>query len=294
LISINARSFVFVSFIPMVSKGRRTMKSIILHVHGDEGFSNRMDVALDLCRAHDAHLTCIHVTPYAAYASFDAAGGMFASGVLIEELNKQQATMQADVEKRLAHEDVRWDWQSYDGDVAQTLVSASALADLVVLGQAGAAPRSGNAALPIVDDVSVNAGCAVLVVPEGCNRFQSTAPAVIGWNASEQSARAIRQTLPMLKLASSVHLVSISVADDDFPQLGASSYLSRHGISSELHIIDAKGRNSEEELHRFAVNQGAGMLLIGAYGHSRLRETLLGGVTRFLTLRAQLPLVLGR
>jgi nucleotide-binding universal stress UspA family protein len=163
-----------------------------------------------------------------------------------------------------------------------------------VLGQAGAAPRSGNAALPIVDDVSVNAGCAVLVVPEGCNRFDSTAPVVIGWNASEQSARAIRQTLPMLKLASSVHLVSISVEDEDFPQLGASSYLSRHGISSELHIIDAKGRNAEEELHRFAVNQGAGMLLIGAYGHSRLRETLLGGVTRFLTLRAQLPLVLGR
>lgn len=270
------------------------MKSIILHAHADEGFANRMAVALDLCRAHDAHLTCIHVTPYAAYASFDPSGGMFASGVLIAELNKQQAAMQAEVEERLVHEDVRWDWQSYDGDVAQTLVSASALADLVIVGQAGAAPRSGNAALPIVDDVAVNAGCPVLVVPEGCNRFDSTAPAVIGWNASEQAARAIRQALPMLKLASSVHLVSISKEDEDFPQMGASAYLSRHGIASELHLIDSKGRNTEEQLHRFALEQGAGMLLIGAYGHSRLRETLLGGVTRFLTLRSEVPLVLGR
>lgn len=270
------------------------MKSIILHVHRDNGFAGRMAVALDICRAHGAHLSCIHVTPYGAYATFDPAGGMFASGVLIEELRKQQDALQAEVEGHLAHEDVCWDWQSYDGDVAQTLVSASALADLVILGQSSAAPRGGDEPLPIVDEVAVNADCPVLVVPQGCNRIDVTAPAVIGWNGSEQSARAIRQAVPMLKTASSVHLVSVAQKGDDVPQLGASAYLSRHAVGSELHSIDAGGTSAEEALHRFALDQGAGLLVIGAYGHSRLRETLLGGVTRYLTMKSKVPLLLGR
>jgi nucleotide-binding universal stress UspA family protein len=95
-------------------------------------------------------------------------------------------------------------------------------------------------------------------------------------------------------MASAVHLVSVRKNDEDLPQLSAAAYLSRHGIASELHLIDAAGGSADEILHKFALDHGAGMLLIGAYGHSRLRETLLGGVTRYLTLTTEVPLLLGR
>jgi nucleotide-binding universal stress UspA family protein len=95
-------------------------------------------------------------------------------------------------------------------------------------------------------------------------------------------------------MASQVHLVSIGRQEDEFPQLGASEYLSRHGIASELHLIDPGIRDAEDVLHQFALDKGAGCLLIGAYGHSRLRETLLGGVTRYLTLQSRVPLMLAR
>ncbi len=270
------------------------LKSVIVHVHGDSGLDGRIAAALDICRAHDAHLTCMHVTPYGAYATFDPAGGMFVSSLLIEDLRKAQDALQQRMQERLAREDVRWDWQAFDGDVAQTLVSASSLADLVVLGQAG--PQKGDVAhpLPIVDGVVVHAGCPVLVIPTSCNRIDPTAPVVIGWNASEQAARAIRQALPTLKMASAVHLVSIGKEEEEFPQLGASEYLSRHGIASELHLIDPGSRDADDVLHQFALDNGAGCLLIGAYGHSRLRETLLGGVTRYLTMQSRVPLMLAR
>ena len=270
------------------------LRSVLVHIHDDSGLDGRVSAALDICRAHDAHLTCMHITPYGAYATFDPAGGMFTSGVLIEELRKTQDALQKRIEERLSNEDVRWDWQAFDGDVAQTLVSASSLADLVVLGQAG--PSKGDIAhpLPIVDAVVVHAGCPVLVIPAGCNRVDPAAPVVVGWNASEQAARAIRHALPTLQAASAVHLVSIGNGGEDFPQLGASEYLSRHGIATELHQLKPGVRDTDDVLHQFALDHGAGCILIGAYGHSRLRETLLGGVTRYLTMQSRIPLMLSR
>ena len=85
------------------------LKSVLVHVHDDSGFDGRLTAALDICRAHDAHLTCMHVTPYGAYATFDPAGGMFTSSILIEELRKKQDALQKLVEERLSNEDVRWD-----------------------------------------------------------------------------------------------------------------------------------------------------------------------------------------
>lgn len=282
------------NILPLIRDGDAQMKSVVVHVHEDNGLHGRVDAALDVCRAHDAHLTCLHVTPYSAYATFDPAGGVFTSGILIEELQRQQDKLQQQLADKLAREDVRWDWQAFDGDIAQALVSASSLADLLVLGQAKQGRGDPADPLPVVDAVVVNAGCPVLVVPSGCNRIDAAAPVVIGWNASEQAARAIRQAVPLLKAASEVHLVSIGGDREDFPQMDASTYLSRHGIATELHELKAGGRQPDEVLHQFALDRKAGAILIGAYGHSRLRETLLGGVTRYLSTSTQIPLVLAR
>ncbi|MFM7027074.1 MAG: universal stress protein [Chakrabartia sp.] len=270
------------------------MKSVLLHIYEDDGLEDRLSVALDICRAHDAHLSCIYVTPYAAYVGLDPVGGVFASGAVVESLRAAEDAVRAKVEARLSREDVRWDWQSYDGDPAQTIVSISSLADLVVLSQSGHSHGSLDAPLAIVDPVAVNAGCPVLVVPHGVTRFDATAPIVIGWNASEEAARAVREALPLLKLASAVTLVSIGEEEEDYPQTEACTYLSHHGIKSDLQSFPAGAGLADAVLADVAAAQGAGAILIGAYGHSRLRETLLGGVTRRLVTSSPLPVLLGR
>lgn len=269
------------------------MKSVLLHIFEDEGLDGRMDVALDVCRAHDAHLTCIYVTPYAAYVGLDPMGGVFANGAVVEGLREAEDAIRAKVEARLTREDVRWDWQSYDGDPAQTIVGVSSLADLVILSQVGRGVGGINAPLPIVDQVAIHAGCPVLVVPRGGKRFDATAPIVIGWNASEEAARAVREALPLLRMASSVTLVSIGEEDELYPQTDASTYLSHHGIKSDLQSYPASAGTADAVLTDVAKAQGAGAVLIGAYGHSRLRETLLGGVTRRLVTSSTVPVLLG-
>ncbi len=269
------------------------MKSVLLHVFEDKELEDRLSVALDVCRAHDAHLTCAYVTPYASYVGLDPMGGVFTSGALIDSLRETEGRVRTKLEAHMAHEDVRWDWQSYDGDPAQTLVSASSLMDLVVLSQAGRDRATSTSPLSVVDDVAVNAGCAVLVVPKGVKQYDAMAPIVIGWNASAQAARAIRETLPALKLAASVTLVSVSEDGEEFPSTDASAYLSRHGIASDLRTFTDAEDAPDNLIVQVAKEVGAGTILIGAYGHSRLRETLLGGVTRRLSTLSDIPLLLG-
>jgi nucleotide-binding universal stress UspA family protein len=268
------------------------VKSILLHIYEDDALDGRLSVALDLCRAHDAHLTCAYITPYSAYVGLDPVGGIFASGAIIDSLRESEKRTAKHIEARLSKEDVRWDWQSFDGDPAQTLISLSSLADLLIISQIGSG--GSNKPWPLVDDVAVYASCAVLIVPEHVRQIDALAPVVIGWNASTEAGRAIRLSLPALKLARSVTLVSVGEDGEAFPQAEASTYLSRHDITSDLVSFEDDAGPADVILTDVAKAQSAGAIVIGAYGHSRLRETLLGGVTRRLTTKSDLPIYLGR
>lgn len=268
------------------------MKSIVLHCHEDDAFEGRLQVALDLARLYDAHLTCLHATPYNAYVAFDPLGSAFSQGALLEELDKRQEALKARVDAHMAREDVRWDWAAGDGDVVQILSAWSALADLVVVSQHA---RGGTIApLPIVDDLVLHSECPVFVVPAGMARFNADGPVIVAWNASSEAANAIRQSLPALRAAGSVQIVSVGEDDAEFPQTAASTYLARHGVPTQLFTLPAGGKKPAAVLMDHAGSVGASMVVMGAYGRSRFRETLLGGVTRNLLGSAEIPLMLGR
>lgn len=267
------------------------MKSILLHIYEDEALESRLQAALDAARAFGGHITCLQATPFTAYVAFDPMGGAFAQTAVMDELRTRESELKSRLEARLAHEDVAWDWAQVDGDVVASLAQWSALNDMVVVSQFN---RKGeDDALPIVDALAIESACPVLVVPGDAKGLNLSAPVVLGWNASAEAAGTIRQALPVLQAASAVHIVSVGEDGMDFPQMAASAYLSRHGVKSELHTIAAGRAKPAEALVNFARESGAGMIVMGAYGHSRLRETLLGGVTRDLLASSRIPLLLG-
>lgn len=269
------------------------MKSILLHVHDDDALDHRLQVALDVCRAFGAHLTCFYATPYDAYVTMDPLGGMAVQAAIMDDFRATEERVRQRISGQLVHDDIVWDWQSALGDVATSIVQASALADLVILSQYDGKGGGTEKPLSIVDEVAVHASCATLVVPAGASSFQMNGAMVIGWNASPQASHAIRMALPFLKRADSVHIASVEQSDEAVPQTEANAYLSRHGVSSDLHELPRAGRKAAQVLHDFAISKGANCLVMGAYGHSRLRETLLGGVTRHLLATSTVPLLLG-
>lgn len=268
------------------------MKNILLHIHDDDEQPARLEMALDLARQTGGHLNCVQVTPVEAYAG-DPYGGLFGMAALIDTIHDQDKAMRLAVEERLGRSDVPWEWRRFDGNVVETLIDQSLLADLVLLSQPGnGGRRTGRQPQAIVGDVVMYTRCPVLMAPQGVERIDLDGPVVVAWNGSAESAHALRLALPLLRRASGVHIVEVS---DDIPGVEAreaATWLSRHGIGTDVHEWPAKGRRVSVALLHAAAELSASYMVMGAYGHSRLRETVLGGVTRELIASTTLPLLM--
>ena len=268
------------------------MKTILLHINDDNGLDSRLQVALDIARAQEAHLTCLQPTsqfmpmPYAPFA------GQYVADINFTGMQELERQFREKTEERLKSEDVPWNWQIGIGDPASLLTEQSGLADLLIVSQSVTRGVKEGDPLPVAGDVSVHANAATLVVPAESGSFDCKGPFVAAWNGSKEASRAIRFALPILKLASEVHIITIDEGTE-LPRLDASTYLSRHGIASELHQMSAKKRKASEAIEDFATEMNATAIVMGAYGHSRLRETLMGGVTREQLFRSKFPLLMG-
>lgn len=268
------------------------MKSVLLHINRDSGQGSRFQAAVDLVRAQEGHLTCLQVTPIQQYVAMDPFGGSFVLPANLQELRAEEAAERSEIEEKLAREGISWDWQHYNGDLVQTLLSASRLADVTVLTRTMAVPKDSGAPLPIAADVAVHSKGLVLAVPPELGAFDCCGKAVIAWNGSYEAAHALRSAVTLLAQAQEVNIVTVDEDESGFPATDASEYLSRHGISSELHEWPRKDRTVEETLMAAVSELNGSYLVMGAYGRSRLRETLFGGVTKYLMAQCPVPLLL--
>lgn len=268
------------------------MKSILLYTDHGEAFESRFQAALDLARSQGGHLTFVQVTPFSAFVVMDPMGGSYVPAGTLERLRGEEATLRSKIEERMRGEDVPWDFTQFDGDPVESMVSASRLADVIVLSlgskEAGVRPHP---LLPI-GSLATEARCPVLAVPADAKGLSGTGTIMVAWDGSHESANALRAALPLLRGAEAVHLVTVEEKETAFPSTEASEYLSRHGVSSELHVRPRGSRSIEEALEQAATELKADLLVMGAYGHSRLRETLLGGVTKYFLDDAAVPLLL--
>lgn len=268
------------------------MKTILLPIHEDDGAEARLQVALDLARAHGAHLHCLHVTPFTAYVAADSFGGVFVLPDLVDAVNEQATRLRSETEARLAREDVPWSYEHGDGDPAATIVDRSSLADLIVLSPARREPRPSDP-LPIAGDVAIHARTPVLVVPAAAKGFDVAGKAFVAWNGSPEAAHALKAALPLLRLASAVVIATVEEpSDDTLPPLDACEYLSRHGVKAEVLAVKRGSGSIADTLLAARDRVGAGYVVMGAYGHSRMRELVLGGVTREMLRGAPTPLFL--
>ncbi len=268
------------------------MKTILLPVHADDGSEARLQVALDIARAGGAHLDCLQVTPFNAYVAADIFGGVFALPGVLDAVNKQVAAARAGTEARLAREDVRWSYRHFDGDPARTTVDQSLLADLIILSPALREPLP-DESVSVAGDIAIHARSPVLVVPASATGFDVAAPAMIAWNGSPEAANALKAALPLLRFASAVVVATVTEAEAaSLPSTEAAEYLSRYGIKAELREVRPGRAGIAGALLAEAERSGAGYVVMGAYGHSRFRELILGGVTRDMLRNSRVPLLL--
>lgn len=263
------------------------MKNILLLIHDDVGQEARFQAALDLTRALKGHLTCLDVSILPAMVGDDYGG---AALLLQEERTRESANMRR-IRARLAHEDVSWDLLDTTGDLEPCLEEASRMADLIVVNR-----KLDSFPVPdmrtVTAELVIRCGKPILAVPEEIERLDLAGRALVAWDGSEQATAALQAAVPLLQIAESVTLLEVDDGSIEAPAEEAAAYLSRHGIEANIDRLPRDPDDVGDAILSQARNLKAGYVVLGAFGHSRIREALFGGVTRELLTKSAVPLFL--
>lgn len=257
------------------------MRSILVNADRKPGNDARIDTALDLARDFNGHVTVLVDTPVSRYIAMDPMGGSYLISDALERARQDDDAAAATIEARMARDDVPFDVLRSEDDPVSALCNAGRLADLVIVSRSSG----------LAGEVAITSRTPVLALPDNRALAVPVRRACIAWDGGEQAAAALRAAVPLLKSCQIVKVVAISEKPGGFPATDALRYLSRHGIHAELE--EHERRNTTEETLATAVARAhAELLVMGAYGKSRMREFLFGGVTAYFLNEADAPALL--
>jgi len=188
------------------------------------------------------------------------------------------------------------EWRVTEGLEADPAVHARYV-DLTILGQVD--PDGGDTELirPRPELLALASGRPILAVPYA-GQFETVGRRVlIGWNATREATRAVNDAMPLLAAADVVTVLTIDAreapdAHGELPGADISLHLARHGVKATIERTVSAGVPAGEVLLSRAADLGADLLVIGAYGHSRMRELLLGGATRSILQSMTVPVLM--
>lgn len=267
----------------------KTLLSVVTRQDNTAPTMAALDAAIALARRQDAHLEVLALGLDQTQVGYFYAG---ASAIVYQETLERAQTEAEEVEalvrKRLAAEDVRW---SVDRAVAQLgamgglIAQRARFADLVVLPRPYG-PGRGPAEEAVIESSLFEGQAAVLVLPDGMAEPPAFDRIVVAWNQSPEALSAVRRALPMLQRAGAVDITVIDPPahgpERSDPGGLLSQWLSRHGVRAEVSVLARTLPRVSDVLMRHVRDRDADLLVMGAYGHSRFREAILGGATRDL------------
>jgi nucleotide-binding universal stress UspA family protein len=257
------------------------MRSILCPADTAETLDDRVETALALARTMRGHVSFQIATPFAQMALWEPFGGAALSAEVINEVRAADEQLGKDLDARLSREDVPFDVVLTDQGRVESVAAAARFTDVIIASLDD----------PALEEVALGSRCPVLALPKDAALLTFDKPVLLAWDGGHEAAAAMRAALPLLRLASAVHILMVREHEDSFPARDAACYLSRHDIHAEVHEVERHGAIAgtiAETAHRL----GAGLIVMGLFGKSRLRELLLGGVSRALLDTSMVPLLL--
>jgi nucleotide-binding universal stress UspA family protein len=256
--------------------------------------------AAQLGRSLEAHVSGLYVIPAVqVYPSvgFEAAPQVFEGNRTFFKDNADHVRQA--FEEAMAREGVTFDFHQVDSRtpiIADEVVTQGRCADVLILSTTNPDEVTG-VERDFVEQVVMGAGRPVIILPFNGTAVLALEEIVVGWDGGREAARSAFDALPLLKAAKHVRVVRIDPQKD--PSLRASvpgadlaEALSRHGVKAEAQGYPTDGLDEGQALLRCADDSGAGLIVMGAYGHSRLAEFIFGGATRFVLTRLNRPVLM--
>ena len=274
-----------------------TLKNILVHMDATERCKERLSLAGDLAQRHDAHLSGLFVIPEPFYPVY--AEGTYFPQEMIENLEKEDQENCKKAEKVfrdfVAAQGIHGEWRSEQGPLGQVVSRHARYADLTVVAKGSIEDPRHYPDPFLAEDVVMDSGRPVLVIPNAGHFAGFGKHVLVCWNASREAVRAINDAMPLLQAADKV---TVLVANPDeassgdhgeIPSADIALFLARHDVKAEAATLTTSEDDVGAIILSRAADIGADLVVAGAYGHSRTREWILGGVTKTLIHETTVP-----
>ncbi len=272
-------------------------KTILVHVDGTARAAQRIDIASRLALLHDAHLVGTAPTGLSLFV-FPVGG--FEPGLPTVTFPIEQLRSEADRALDAFETSVRqagidkFERRRIDEDHALGVSMQARYADVVVISQSAPGETGPRLRTDFPEYVLLNCARPVLVVPAVGREGPFGKRIAVAWNGSPDAVRAITSAIPLMRAAEQVNLVIFNADTEgdihgEVPGADMALYLARHGVRVEV-TATATDEDAGEALLAYAADNRIDLIVMGAYGHSRFREILLGGATRTVLRTSPLPL----
>jgi nucleotide-binding universal stress UspA family protein len=280
------------------------LQDLLVVLDGSARSDAVLDVAIGLARRHDAHLTGLCPVDLLFTAYYGPALGGYpqlaalreAADQLSGETLEKAKAIEAKFLARLEQNGVRGAWEVATGAAPAAVARRARTADLLVISQNDPDHPLPPPANHLTVDALMTAGRPVLIIPFAGEFASIGSRVVIGWNGSREAARAAQDSLLLIEPTASVTVLTVehgSRANRAIPAADLAEHLARHGLKVAAARTFADHSISDgDALLAYAFDSGADLLVIGGYGHSRLREIILGGVSRELLDHMTLPVLM--
>jgi nucleotide-binding universal stress UspA family protein len=274
-------------------------KTILVHLNDSRRANRILGPALELARRYEAHLIGLHVFPGIVLnppVAMPYGGSVVGSAVAGER--EESDKIRAVFEEATRNQPLVPEWREIKAthaDLGALVLEHARTTDLIVAGQSD--PDWDLA--PVLDfpeRLAMGSGRPVLVVPHA-GVFRTVGERVtVAWAGRRESARAVFDALPLLKEAQNVQILTVSHKDEKTGDRAAdteiAAVLARHGVKVSTRRSDAITTGIADEILNRVADEGSDLIVMGAYGHSRLREFVFGGVTREITRHMTVPTLL--
>ena len=274
-----------------------TFKTILVHLDGRGRSIERLDFAFGIAAKFEAHLVGLYAPGMARIPSYALAEAGPALREIVER-RRTETLRQAEKAFRDAaarRGDAGAEWRVSEADPAAAVALSARYADLVVVAQPEPQDEPGVRAL--AEEFVLSTGRPMLYLPYA-GRFATVGERVmIAWDAGREAARAVSDALPLLKRAKAVEVAVFNPErrrreHGEQPGADVSLYLARHGV--KVTVAQQSGADFEvgSQVLSRAADTSADLIVMGAYGHSRVRELVLGGVTRTILESMTVPVLM--
>jgi nucleotide-binding universal stress UspA family protein len=275
-----------------------TYKSILVHVDETPRCAARLDIAFELAGAFGAHVTALATVPEIPVpASVEVAYGAQLAAAHERAVRDALDPVKTDFSQRAQRAGVSsFEWREARGDIVPLAAVHARYADLLVVGQVDPGDDRTRPVPAFLENLMLSVGRPVLVIPYAGAFKGAFSKPLVAWNASRESTRAVTDALPLLRRAKQVAVMVVdpreaAVNYGESPGSDIALYLARHGVKAEVHPTPSGDVDVGDVILSRASDIDADLVVMGAWGHSRVRELVMGGATRSLLEQMTVPVL---